>query len=141
MVEFKLDRDGEVWLMEINPRLWGSLALSIDAGVNFPLGLLRLATGQDPGKQPDYLCPYYTRDLQNDLVWMKDNLLADHSDRLLLTRRRIASMFEYLRPLIGRESWDHFDLADLKVTWWVIKGILGAQMRATQCEPNTGRQL
>lgn len=37
MVEFRVDpRDDEPKLMEINPRLWGSLALSIHAGVDFP---------------------------------------------------------------------------------------------------------
>ncbi|MGH9347832.1 MAG: ATP-grasp domain-containing protein, partial [Vicinamibacterales bacterium] len=40
MVEFKRDvRDGVPKLMEINGRLWGSLQLAIDAGVDFP-GLL-----------------------------------------------------------------------------------------------------
>lgn len=37
MVEFRVDsRDGVPKLMEINPRLWGSIALHIAAGVNFP---------------------------------------------------------------------------------------------------------
>ena len=42
MVEFKVDRrDGEPKLMEINGRFWGSLQLSIDSGVNFPVILLQ----------------------------------------------------------------------------------------------------
>ena len=37
MVEFRIDaRDNTPKLMEINPRLWGSIALHIAAGVNFP---------------------------------------------------------------------------------------------------------
>ena len=44
MVEFKVDpRDGRPKLMEINPRFWGSLALAIHAGVNFPYLLYRMA--------------------------------------------------------------------------------------------------
>ena len=47
MVEFKIDpRRGTPVLMEINPRFWGSLALAIEAGVNFPYLLLRLARGE-----------------------------------------------------------------------------------------------
>ena len=46
MVEFKMNTNGQYWLMEINPRLWGSLALSIDAGVDFPLGLLQIAASR-----------------------------------------------------------------------------------------------
>lgn len=48
MVEFKIDpRDGTPKLMEINPRFWGSLALAIASGVNFPYLLLRMAHGED----------------------------------------------------------------------------------------------
>jgi len=44
MVEFKEDeRTGEFVLMEINARLWGSLQLAIDAGVNFPVAMVALA--------------------------------------------------------------------------------------------------
>lgn len=46
-VEFKLDpRDNTPKLMEVNPRFWGSLALAIHAGVNFPQLLYRMATGR-----------------------------------------------------------------------------------------------
>ena len=48
MVEFKLDpRDGIPKLMEINPRFWGSLSLSIEAGVNFPYLLYRMSRGEN----------------------------------------------------------------------------------------------
>lgn len=46
MVEFKQDRrSGQPYLMEINPRFWGSLQLAVDAGVDFPWLLLRAALG------------------------------------------------------------------------------------------------
>ena len=129
MVEFKRDENGELWLMEINPRLWGSLAVAIDAGVDFPGGLLRLATGQDPGRQPRYRYPYYTRDLRSDVDWMKANLRADHRDPLLLTRPRLRSALEYLRPVIGKESWDHFDIHDLGLSVWLVRQTLSDQTR------------
>lgn len=44
MVEFKVSRTGEPFLMEINPRFWGSLQLAIDAGVDFPALLLAMST-------------------------------------------------------------------------------------------------
>ena len=71
MVEFKMNANGQYWLMEINPRLWGSLALSIDSGVDFPLGLLQIALGDEPAPQPKYKVPYYTRDLRTDVDWLK----------------------------------------------------------------------
>ncbi|HEU4416010.1 MAG TPA: ATP-grasp domain-containing protein [Candidatus Angelobacter sp.] len=128
MVEFKMDGDGRYWLMEINPRLWGSLAVSIDAGVNFPIGLLQIACGQQPGPQPAYK-QHYTRDLLTDMEWFKDNLRADHQDPLLLTRSRSFSFFELLRPLTGRESWDHFDWRDLGVTRRIVSLAISRQLR------------
>jgi protein-tyrosine-phosphatase/predicted ATP-grasp superfamily ATP-dependent carboligase len=116
MVEFKIDAKGQHWLMEINPRLWGSLALSIDAGVDFPLGLLQVARGEQPAPQPKYKVPYYTRDLRTDVDWLKCNLTANQHDPLLHTRSRTVSFLELLRPLFGRESWDHFDWRDLGLT-------------------------
>lgn len=116
MVEFKIDAKGQHWLMEINPRLWGSLALSIDAGVDFPRGLLQIAKGEEPAPQPKYKAPYYTRDLRTDVDWLKCNIRANQRDPLLHTRSRALSFLELLRPLVGRESWDHFDWRDLGIT-------------------------
>jgi predicted ATP-grasp superfamily ATP-dependent carboligase len=50
MVEFK--KDDRFRLMEINPRLWGSLPLSTAAGVNFPHLLCRQTLGEDVGESP-----------------------------------------------------------------------------------------
>ncbi len=48
MVEFRVDlRDGRPKLMEINPRLWGSLQLAILSGVDFPYLLYKLAVDGD----------------------------------------------------------------------------------------------
>ncbi|HZD93604.1 MAG TPA: ATP-grasp domain-containing protein, partial [Candidatus Sulfotelmatobacter sp.] len=128
MVEFKMDGRGQYWLMEINPRLWGSLAVSIDAGVDFPRGLLKVARGEHPSAQPDYRL-VYTRDFRTDLEWLKANLTADPQDRLLLTRSRTLSFVELLRPLTGREKWDHFDWRDLGVTRRLLAAAFTDQAR------------
>jgi predicted ATP-grasp superfamily ATP-dependent carboligase len=48
MVEFKVDRrTGVPFLMEVNGRFWGSLQLALDAGLNFPLLLYRMACGDE----------------------------------------------------------------------------------------------
>ncbi len=121
MVEFKQTAQGDYSLMEINPRLWGSLPLSISAGVDFPRGLWCIATGQEPGRQPDYKSPHYVRNVQSDLDWFKENLNADHANTLLLTRPRAGAFLEFGRLLTGHERWDHFDLRDWRV-WTFILG-------------------
>lgn len=123
MVEFKRQSDGSLWLMEINPRFWGSLALAIDAGVDFPLGLWRLACGDTAGPQPLYRVPYYTRQIVRDIDWLKENWRADHGDPLLLTRPRARSLAEYLRPLLLQESWDHFSFRDPVITWRQLRSV------------------
>jgi CelD/BcsL family acetyltransferase involved in cellulose biosynthesis/protein-tyrosine-phosphatase/predicted ATP-grasp superfamily ATP-dependent carboligase len=112
MVEFKLDRRDAICLMEINPRFWGSLALAIDAGVDFPAQLWRLASGGVPTAQPRYQTNYFTRHFAKDVDWMKENWRASHSDPLLLTRPRLRSIVEYARPLWLKESHDHFSWND-----------------------------
>lgn len=55
MIEFKVDeRTGEPVLMEVNGRFWGSLQLSIDAGVDFPRLLLECAEGHPPPAPAPY---------------------------------------------------------------------------------------
>ncbi len=46
MIEFKGDDLAAPRLMEINPRLWGSVQLAFDAGVDFPALLVRAALGE-----------------------------------------------------------------------------------------------
>jgi predicted ATP-grasp superfamily ATP-dependent carboligase len=43
MVEFKKTNKGDFVLMEVNPKFWGSLDLALEAGVNFPYELVKLA--------------------------------------------------------------------------------------------------
>jgi predicted ATP-grasp superfamily ATP-dependent carboligase len=51
MVEFKRsDADGRLYLMEINPKFWGSLELALVSGVDFP-GLVIEELGGPPALQ------------------------------------------------------------------------------------------
>jgi len=48
MAEFRHDsRDGQFKLIEVNPKLWGSLDLALTAGADFPGDLCRMALGQE----------------------------------------------------------------------------------------------
>ncbi len=73
MVEFKCGPDG-VALMEINGRVWGSLPLAIQSGMNFPVHLARLYLDGEHTFGPEILDDYRIgvrgRDLLRDLVWI-----------------------------------------------------------------------
>ena len=67
MVEFKVDRHtGVPILMEVNGRFWGSLQLALDAGLNFPLLLYRMACGAEVNVS-DYKIGVKSRWLIGDL--------------------------------------------------------------------------
>lgn len=132
MVEFKRCKDGTFALMEINPRLWGSLALSIDAGVCFPMGLWKLANGEPLPAQPSYRRGVRTRHVRADLTWLKANFFADHANPRLLTRSRLASLLELPLVLTGREHWDHFRWTDLGPTLHEIGEMTRAAASAAQ---------
>ena len=71
MVEFRTDpRDGKPKLMEINPRFWGSLNLSILSGVNFPYLLYQMAIDGDIKPNLNYNVGVKARWLlPGDILW------------------------------------------------------------------------
>jgi len=77
MVEFKVDpRDNQPKLMEVNPRWWGSLQLSILSGVDFPYLLYKLVTEGDIEPVLDYKIELKCRWLlPGDILWF---LSTDH---------------------------------------------------------------
>jgi protein-tyrosine-phosphatase len=117
--------------MGINPRLWGSLPLAIAAGVNFPLGLLRLAACESPGPQPSYRRHRFARDIIKDVHWFEDSFRQRHNP-LRVAPLRFSDFIALLRPLVGRECWDLFRWREPEM-WWhtarpAFQGI-GARLR------------
>jgi predicted ATP-grasp superfamily ATP-dependent carboligase len=82
MVEFKIDEASKVpLLMEINGRFWGSLQLAVDAGVNFPFLLFKMAMGRpeavpENGYRAGVKCRWLLGDLDQLLMRM---LKSDHT--------------------------------------------------------------
>jgi len=62
MVEYKIDRaSGAAYLMEVNPRFWGSLQLAVDSGVDFPAMLVDTSLGQEVRPVESYRTGVRTR--------------------------------------------------------------------------------
>jgi len=71
MVEFRQDRaTGRSVLMEINGRYWGSISLSLHAGLNFPLYQWKLARGENPVAVSGYRSGIRVRWLAGDMMRM-----------------------------------------------------------------------
>ena len=68
MVELKTQTaTGVPYIMEINGRLWGSVQLAIDAGVDFPRLLVEAALGRQPAAPPGWRVGARSRWLWGDI--------------------------------------------------------------------------
>ena len=141
MVEFK--QDGEVaWLMEVNPRFWGSLPLAVAAGADFPAALYDLLV---EGRRPSAWHPVeglHCRNLASDARWWRQTLRlggrrAGAPAFLRLGRELAASA---RRALAGRERLDTLVRDDpapgrAELARLVIRGRRAALLRAAAWPP------
>ncbi|MGD0201585.1 MAG: ATP-grasp domain-containing protein [Bryobacteraceae bacterium] len=113
MVEFKRNQRTGAWvLMEINSRFWGSLPLSIAAGIDFPRYLYEMiCTGRTEFPKA-YREGLYLRNWLMDLYWLKANLKADRSNPALMTLPLREVAREIFHLLLLRERSDTLVLDD-----------------------------
>lgn len=124
MVEWRRAPDGRLCLMEINPRLWGSLPLTLAAGVNIPVAMFEMAMGETPKSVRAWKVGMRARNATEDLRWLAADLRADRSDPLLLTEPPLRAALGWLGVFGGRERWDGWRLDDLAVAGAETKGLL-----------------
>lgn len=133
MVEFRHDPlTGDSYMMELNGRFWGSLALSRFAGIDFPRALVELLLDRKRPRQPTPRA-VFARSLERDLNWIKRTARVRLDDftrrgapppperRLLLIRPLMRSLLQWHRLLIGREILDGASRTDPGPIWWEIR--------------------
>ena len=109
MVEFREDSlTGDVVLMEVNGRFWGSLALPVHAGVNFPYLLYKSMGLGTPYKIEAYREHLYCRQLSADTKWLWHMLRgASRHSPLPPPCGRLVAIVQYMRAFF--ECW-HYDI-------------------------------
>ena len=117
MVEFKVAEDGTPYLMEINTRFWGSLQLAIDAGVDFPWLLYKLACGQPVTPVTRYKTGRRLRWLLGDL----DSLYLVLRDRKTSVPSKLGTLTRFLWPAPFRTRHEINRWSDLGPFWWELK--------------------
>jgi predicted ATP-grasp superfamily ATP-dependent carboligase len=117
MVEFRrCTTSGIAYLMEVNARLWGSLQLAIDAGVDFPTMLVKLALGDNVEPITGYRTGVRSRWFWGDVDHLIDRLRYSPTELDLSTlppsRLRLLLSFAAMAP--GRDRFEVLDLSDPK---------------------------
>ena len=120
MVEFKVSADGMPYLMEVNARFWGSLNLAIQAGIDFPYLLYKLAIGDQVEGPKNYRIGLKNRWVLGDL----DNLYLSWKERSLYQEergsivRRIGKVLNVMEKDTCYETcmWD-----DLSPFWFEVR--------------------
>jgi predicted ATP-grasp superfamily ATP-dependent carboligase len=108
-VEFRRDAAGHPLLMEVNSRLPGTIGTSMLAGVNFPLMIWQLATGQPVDRVCGYRAGIRTRWLHGDLRWLRDNFSrANRPDSV----SRSQAFWTFISEFARTRHYDHFDARD-----------------------------
>jgi predicted ATP-grasp superfamily ATP-dependent carboligase len=115
MIECKLDLDtGRHVLMEINGRLWGSLQLAIDAGVDFPALMVECATGKTAVTAVPYRRGVRSRwfwgDVDHLYMRLTKRARALHLDGEFPSRLAVIRDFLAVRP--GRDRGEIWRLSD-----------------------------
>lgn len=117
MFEFKATNN-DYYLMEINPRVWGSLPLSIFSGVNFPELMLDIK----PENTSQYQPGKYARHFLKDSKWIFLHFRKTKSILLLFRW-----MLSFGRLLLGKEKLDVEKIFDLKPgisQYYILIGVI-----------------
>ena len=118
MVEYKQNpTTGEWMLIEINSRFWGSLPLSIAAGLDFPRYLYEMLLEGRTEFPRTYRTGMFSRNWSKDMQWFLANLRADRSNPLLQARPLWSVMLEAGNILLLRERSDTLALDDPRPAW------------------------
>ena len=112
MFEFKQHAGGRPVLMEVNGRFWGSLALAIHAGVDFPRLTYESMVLERTTRVFDYRVPLYVRHTVRDLSWLYSNARAAGGRRELIRVPASQLAREALHFPLGRERFDLESLSD-----------------------------
>lgn len=123
MVEFKVDADSrEPKLMEINGRFWGSLPLSIAAGIDMPYYYFLVATG---GGFPEGVSPHHavTRHFLGDAKHLLRVLFSRDRMRSTHYPKRMTAIREFFKLPTGTRS-DVWDWRDPKPAFMEVIDIL-----------------
>jgi protein-tyrosine-phosphatase len=113
MCEFKWNRRSDAFVfIELNARFWGSLALAVASGADFPWFLFQYRVCGKRSFPTTFRTNLYCRHLSLDTNWMLGNARHNRRDPLLATLPWTTVAAELLHVLRGRERIDTLTIDD-----------------------------
>lgn len=104
-IEFKIDqRDNIPKLMEVNPRLWGSLQLAISSGINIPYLLYQLAVHDD-------IPPHFEYKTDIKFHWFMHGDFMNFISNLFIKKRIELGVFNLFEKNSCHATWSISDPA------------------------------
>lgn len=112
MVEFRRDREGRPVLMEVNPRMGGSVALAVSSGVNFPQMLRAWALGEPLQEATGYRIGRRLRWFEGDVRNLKSTFHSQGHPDIPSPARAVTT---FLTDFVVRPSaFNVVDMSDIK---------------------------
>jgi predicted ATP-grasp superfamily ATP-dependent carboligase len=124
--DFIIDsKTGDPYLIDVNPRLWGSLTQAIASGVDFPYLIYRLAKDGDVAPVDSFTTGVVTRWLGGDLVALPSRLRRSHE--------KLAILRDFFFPATKATLADDFSIADPLplLTWSADAAFRAVKFRST----------
>ena len=113
-VEFRRDRAGVPYLMEINPRLSASVEIAVRSGVDFPYLLYQWASGERIDKVEHYRTGNWMRYLEGDILTTLQALIQHGRPGVTPPAHALFDFFlSFLKPM----GYDYFDWKDPLPAW------------------------
>jgi predicted ATP-grasp superfamily ATP-dependent carboligase len=141
MVEYRMRDDGTPVFLEVNGRFWNSLALAVNAGVDFPRLLAQLAetgtTGPLPAYRPGVRCRWLLGDFRH-LLEVFRGAPTGFPGRY---PGRLRALADFLRPSLGTHH-DNFRLDDPlpELGDWLDFAVRRIPSFATRCRSTRTRK-
>jgi len=131
MFEFRHNRaTGAFVLLEVNARFWGSLALAVASGVDFPAALIDLFTGRQIEHQSGYRAGIQRHDLTGEYyrILVQSEAASSLSGRIFRLTTNLPRLF--LNVMRQAPQYDSHALDDT-APWQAEKRRVGASLSRT----------
>lgn len=115
MFEFKSNKNGELFLLEINPRIWGSFPLTRAAKSDFSLCWYKAASVSQRGGEADF-SPYSVKNIKDEKIGKKMNFTA--SDVMSAVeyikcgkiKKALGAIIDIINPFVRDGLWEWSDI-------------------------------